>query len=390
MTVNQIYSLLNDVSEQIYGADAIAAEDLSGLISMGDTVLSSSTDVDKFLGALVDRIGRTLIRNLDLEVNYPNLVSNAFEFGAALQKISVQPLDAVRNTAWDIGDANYVPNQYAISKGNVAVSIFSSVDTWKVRVTIPDDLFKTAFLSESQMAAFVDGLINSMSESMTLKLNAMNKLCVNNFIGSKLASGKNVVHLVTEYNAIVPQAEQIASGAELNAIYNAGFLKFMGKRISDHMRYMNEPNKVYNENGLVRRTARDNMHCFLMSEVNSAYDLYLTADTFHDNLVGLPFFQPVTAWQASNGEGSESGTVADMPDFGTASTINIKTSDGDTVNKAGIVCALMDREALGTTMYDLKSAAVRNDEDGYTNMSTRATVGYFNDLSEQGCVFVLD
>ena len=33
---------------------------------------------------------------------------------------------------------------------------------------------------------------------------------------------------------------------------------------------------------------------------------------------------------------------------------------------------------------------VRNDEDGYTNMSTRATVGYFNDLSEQGCVFVLD
>ena len=127
-----------------------------------------------------------------------------------------------------------------------------------------------------------------------------------------------------------------------------------------------------------------------MSEVNSAYDLYLTADTFHDNLVGLPFFQPVTAWQASNGEGSESGTVADMPDFGTASTINIKTSDGDTVNQAGIVCALMDREALGTTMYDLKSAAVRNDEDGYTNMSTRATVGYFNDLSEQGCVFVLD
>ena len=376
MTVNQIYSLLNDVSEQIYGADAIAAEDLSGLISMGDTVLSSSTDVDKFLGALVDRIGRTLIRNLDLrtlirnldlEVNYPNLVSNAFEFGAALQKISVQPLDAVRNTAWDIGDPNYTPNQYAITKGNVAVSIFSSVDTWKVRVSIPDDLFKTAFLSESQMAAFVDGLINSMSESMTLKLNAMNKLCVNNFIGSK-----------------------IASGSELNAIYNAGFLKFMGKRISDHMRYMNEPNKVYNENGLVRRTARDNMHCFLMSEVNSAYDLYLTADTFHDNLVGLPFFQPVTAWQASNGEGSESGTVADMPDFGTASTINIKTSDGDTVNQAGIVCALMDREALGTTMYDLKSAAVRNDEDGYTNMSTRATVGYFNDLSEQGCVFVLD
>lgn len=79
-----------------------------------------------------------------------------------------------------------------------------------------------------------------------------------------------------------------------------------------------------------------------------------------------------------------------MPDFQTASTINIKTSAGDAVNQDYIICALVDREAVGTTMYDLKSSSVRNDEDAYTNLAQRASIGYFNDFSEQGCVFVID
>lgn len=396
MTVNQVYTFLNDCLQQSIGAKAIDTEDLTGLVSTGNAILNSSTDLDKFLGVLTDRIGRVVLRNLDLAVNYPNIVKNGFEFGAALEKISIQPLPTQANTAWEIGDVSYTPSQYAISKGDAFVSIFKDVDTWKVRITIPDGLFKTAFTSPTEMGAFIDGLINSLTESMTLALNAMNRTCVNNFVGQLIYNDKNVVHLLTEYNAAYPGGT-ISTAEE--ALHDASFLKFAGKRIEDNMRYMNEPNGCYNAGvngvGAIRRTARDNMHVFMMSEFNSAYDLYLTADTFNANMIGLPYFQPITAWQDAWGEhetspGSGTYVKDDMPTFKAASSINITTSDGDSVDQSYIICALADREALGTTMYGVKSSSVRNDEDEYTNLATKATIGYFNDFTEQGCVFVID
>lgn len=389
MNVNQVATFLNAALSQSIGATSLAQQDLSNLVSLGNTVMSSSTSVDAFLGALTDRIGAVVLRNLDLQVNYPNIIRNGFEFGAALEKISVQPLQTQDNTAWDIGDVSYTPAQFAISKGNIHVAIFSDIDVWKVRITIPDDLFKTAFTSAAMMGSFIDGLITSLTESMTLSLNRMNQTCVNNFIGQKVNDDVNVVHLLTEYNTIVTTPITAA-----DALYDAGFLKYAGKRIEDMMRYMNEPNVCFNQPGggaspLVRRTARDNMHVFMLSEFNAAYDLYLTADTFHADMVGLPLFQPVTAWQDAWGDDGQ-GNKNDMPDFVTASTINIKTSAGDAVNQAYVICALIDREAVGTTMYDLKSSSVRNDEDAYTNLAQRASIGYFNDFSEQGCVFVID
>lgn len=391
MNVEQCSIFLNDALAQSIGSKAIANSDLSNLVSVGNVVMSSSTDLDKFLGVLTDRIGKVVLRNLDLQVNYPNIIRNGFEFGAALEKISIQPLQVQDNTAWEIGAVGYTPSQFAISKGACHVSIFRDVDTWKVRITIPDDLFKTAFTSASEMGSFIDGLINSLTESMTLALNRMNQTCINNYIAQKVHDDVNVVHLLAGYNLLTGQTYTAD-----DVMHDKEFYKYACQQILNQMRYMNEPNVCYNQPGagiapLVRRTARDNMHVFMLSEFFSGSEAYLSADTFHNELtaVNLPLFQPVTAWQDAWGDDGQ-GNKNDMPDFQSASTINVKTVAGDSVNQDYIVCALIDREAVGTTMYDIRSSSVRNDEDGYTNLAQRATVGYFNDFSEQGCVFVID
>lgn len=385
MKVTQVYSLMNDIAQQAWGEDAIAVQDLTGLISLGNKTLSSSTDIDNFLKVLVDRIGRTVIRNLDLEINYPNIVRDGFEFGAVLQKISVQPLGAEAATQWDVGSAGYTPDQFRIRKANVVQSLFSDVNTWMFMVTVPDVQFKSAFTSAEAMGAFIEAIINSLTESMTMSLNNANITCVNNFIGEKIHAGNNLVHLLTEYNAIAPTPITAA-----NAIYDKGFLRFMGKRISDYIRYLNEPSVRFNEDNLVRRTARDNMHVFLIDEVASAFSTYLESDTFNYQLLDrLPLYQPVTAWQSAFADDGQGAPEA-MPDFATATTINIKTTSGDAVNQNYVVCCLADREALGTTIYDLNTATDRNNMDRYTNYSESATIGYFNDLSENGIVFVID
>ena len=104
MKINQIYSLLNDINAQMFGEDALDVHDLSGIVSMGETVVGNTDNTDLFIGKLVDRIGRTVIRTLDLELDFPGLYMDSFEFGAILQKITVNPFEAIKSSEWEVGE----------------------------------------------------------------------------------------------------------------------------------------------------------------------------------------------------------------------------------------------------------------------------------------------
>ena len=109
MKVEQIYSLLNDINAQMFGEDAVDVHDLRGIISMGETIIGNENNTDLFLGKLVDRIGKTVVRTLDLELDFPALFMNEFEFGCILQKITVNPYEAIRSSEFDIGSDNFTP-----------------------------------------------------------------------------------------------------------------------------------------------------------------------------------------------------------------------------------------------------------------------------------------
>ena len=56
MNINQSYAVINAVNSQLWGEEAIQVTDLTGLVSLGNTVMSSNTSVDKYLGVLADRM----------------------------------------------------------------------------------------------------------------------------------------------------------------------------------------------------------------------------------------------------------------------------------------------------------------------------------------------
>ena len=89
MKINQVYSTVNSIAKQMWGENAITAVDARGIISMGQNVLSSATERDKFLNILADRIGTTILRTLDLELDFPNLLRHSYEWGSIISKINI-------------------------------------------------------------------------------------------------------------------------------------------------------------------------------------------------------------------------------------------------------------------------------------------------------------
>ena len=109
--VLQLYSILNAVAAQVFGTSAQAVVDTRSMVALGDQVLASNSNTDLFSGALMDRIGRTVVsaRIWNDPMRDP-LVKKDFEFGCVLQKVYVDIEDAAANNAWEIGDGGYTPS----------------------------------------------------------------------------------------------------------------------------------------------------------------------------------------------------------------------------------------------------------------------------------------
>lgn len=392
MKVNQIYSLLNDINAQMFGEDAIQVKDLSGIISMGQSIVGDGTQTDLFLGKLVDRIGKTVIRTLDLELEFPTLYMDSFEFGAIFQKITVQPFDSIQASEYKIGEDGFTPTYDTVMKNaKVLVRYFTDGTAWKFQTTIPDDLFSTAFTSESMMSQFLDAVIGAMTDSMTIAINNMSRTAVNNFIAEKIISGSGVVNLLEMYNT--------AYNTNINAttaMHTKEFYRFASTIIRKYIRYLKEPSTLYNvgdgeANGVVRATARDNMHVLMLTDFVAGIDAWLLSDSYKD-LYDMPLFTEVSYWQGNN------DSVNGINSFAGNSSINIVPSSQKSVetagnryaiNQSGIVCVLADRQAIAVGLNKRRAGSFYNTIDAYSNISSTAMIQYINDMTENGIVFVV-
>lgn len=392
MKVNQIYSLLNDINAQMFGEDAIQVKDLSGIISMGQNIVGNGTETDLFLGKLVDRIGKTVIRTLDLELEFPTLYMDSFEFGAILQKITVQPFDAIQASEYKIGEDGFTPTYDTVMKNaRVLVRYFTDGTAWKFQTTIPDDLFSTAFTSESMMSQFLDAVIGAMTDSMTIAINNMSRTAVNNYIAEKIISGSGVVNLLAMYNTAYNTNINAAT-----AMHTKEFYRFASTIIRKYVRYLKEPSTLYNVgdgagNGVVRATARDNMHVLMLTDFVAGIDAWLLSDSYKD-LYDMPLFTEVSYWQGNN------DSVNGINSFAGNSSINIVPSSQKSVetagnryaiNQSGIVCVLADRQAIAVGLNKRRAGSFYNSIDAYSNISSTAMIQYINDMTENGVVFVV-
>ena len=387
MTYEQVYQLVNAASQQLWGAQAITTNDLSGLISLGDLVFSSNSNRDAYMSTLMDRVGKTLFRTLDNRIKFPSFIRNEIEWGAILQKVNINILPA-QSAEWaEVGQAGFTPNQFKIDKPQITQLLFGDPRlVWEFDLTIPDTLFRTAFTSESAFAGFVTALMDAMDKSLVESINSMNHAALCNLIAEKFKANHNIVHVVTDFN-------HDTSGSETSAtcIYNKDFLRYLSQRLDNYIGYMSESTVLYNEginnNPQLRATQRDNMHCIISAEVAAAARFQLYSQDYNYQFAQLPLYDEFISLQGS-------GTTAHNLKSDTSIDVIPSSEAGATTPTAiqeDYICAVLcDREAIGTTWRDIFTAADRNNRNRYTNYTSGCGLAWMNDLSENCVIFQLD
>ena len=386
MKVEQIYTIINTITEENLGGSVIVAEDLSNIVDVGKA-FENSVGYDNFVRSLVDHVGRMVFVDRVYGGRAPSVLVDGWEYGSILEKISVALPEAQENEVWNLTDGHsYDPNVF--KKPSVTAKFYNERITFDIQLSITTKQVKSAFDNVGQMNAFVSMLYTSVNNSATVKTDALIMRAINNMIGETLysemptgtytgVSGVRAVNLLKLYNDTLPSGTTPLTVDEFRTSPDAvrhSILVF--KNYIDRIKVMST---LFNMGGQERFTPEDRLHIVMLSEFANLADVYLQSDTFNEQYTALPNAERTVYWQ---------GSGIDY-DFDSTSSVKIKTSAGHTIEATGIIAVMFDRDALGVANVDRYVTSQYNAKGDFTNNFYHYTQGLWNDGNENFVVFYI-
>ena len=377
MDIKQIYGFVNEATEEALGQKGLVAEDLSNIVDVGNTIFNASA-MDKYVKALVNRIGKVIFVNRKYEGSAPSVLMDGWEYGSVLQKVSQNRLpEATENETWELQDGqSYDPHVFHQPKG-VEAKFYNKYITFEIDMSFTEKQLQMSFTNAVQLNGFISMLYTNVENSMTVKLDELIRRTINNMIGETIDTGNatRAINLLTMFKAAYPDITVTAA----TALNNPDFIRYacyVIKMTHDRMRTMST---LFNEGGVPRFTPKDMSHIVLLSDFASGADIFLQSNTFHDELSALPTAETVPYWQGS-------GTNYAFADV---SKINVKTVRGGIVEQSGILGVMFDRNALGVSSPERKTTSQWTPNAEFFTNFYKYKAGYFNDLNENFVVFYI-
>lgn len=374
MTTEQIYTLVNEVNAEAFGANALSVVDTSTLISLGNTVLSSSTNTEAFLNTLAQRIGRTILRFRDYRNKLGDMVINDFEYGAILQKIKVIMPVAEEDQSYDLIDGQSV-DHYEVSKPQVDQKLFVTRTPYQFKITIQREHLKEAFLSEAAMGGFIGIVFGEVRNAIEVSLENLGRVTLASAIAEAIGTSREI-KLVTDYNTDVNPATPLTPG-DPSVLNDDDFLRYSVYRMNNIKDAIQDMGQLYNDGTLDTFTPAEDLRLRVLSRFQRKLETVTQYAAFHDELVNFDGeYSVINFWQAQQ----------------SPMAINIKRpSDGVATTCDCVVALMHDRDAMGVYKIDeVVSTTPMNSAGLYYNTYYHEKQLRFIDLSENFVAFTLN
>ena len=375
MEIKQIYPLVNEATNEALGVEGLVQEDLANIVEVGKAVFNANA-MDKYVKALVNRIGKIIFVNRVYEGSAPSVLMDGWEYGSVMQKVSMGLPEATENETWELVDGqSYDPHIFHAPKGVVA-KYYNKYITFEIDMSFTENQLKMSFNSVTELNGFISMLYTQVENSMTVKLDELIRRTINNMIAETVHTnnGARAINLLTLYKSAYPADTTITAATALN---NPDFIRFAAYIIKVTHGRMRTMSTVFNEGNQPRHTPTDMSHIVLLEDFASGADVFLQSNTFHDELSALPTAERVPYWQGS-------GTSYAFADV---SKINVKTADGNVVEQGGILGVMFDRWALGVANIERKVTSQYTPNAEFFTNFYKYKAAYFNDFNENFVVF---
>lgn len=393
MKVEQLNSIVIDIHKQITGNEEVSEINANNIVDVGKAIFDN-TDIDNYVKALVDRIGKVIFVNRKYQGNGLKVLMDKWEFGSVLQKIDCTIPNPVENKTWALENGqSYGQDTYY--QPTVTAKLFNKKTTFEIDVSFTELQVKSSFNSMEELNAFVSMIYNAVENSFTVKLDGLIMATINAMTGRTLKtlsttsggvtttveSNNKAVNLLYLYNETFPSDTPLTKA---ECLTSPEFLKFASMMINTYVDRMSKISNLFNIGGKERFTPKEDLNIIMLSDFKSSCNSYLQADTFHKDLIELPNADTVPYWQ---------GSGADY-DFDSISKIHTVLSvDGsgnkDTVEQDGVLCVMFDKNAVAVCNEDRRVTTHYNAKGEFFTNFYKFDCSYINDTNENYVVFFI-
>ena len=359
-TPTDVYSIVNAMSDQMFGTGALAAVDTSSFVSIGEKMLR--TGVTNTLDALAHVLGETTYAVRRYNGRFKILFVRRNEYGGIERKISfyakgLQPTGFF-NT--DLNPAQLDDGQsidhYVINKKYPLEINFIGIKTEEYEDTTFLVQLRQAFRSEDEFGRFVAAKLVDIANDLETKVEANNRLMILNAIGAtyNVGTARQKVNLTAEFNA---KYGTTYTTAQLQTTYLKEFAAFMVARMKGDMELMRERNTMFHifsarnddsGNALVlpRHTPPEARRLMLYMPLIRDVETSVFPSLFKDSYVKLENYESVEYWQSPQAGSTASVSI-------TPNQLDVTTGQaiaGSAVTLNNVVGLLYDRDALEVTL----------------------------------------
>lgn len=385
LTFNQCATLLNAINRQATGQNNITPTNTAEFVTLATTTLA--TGYDPVINAISQVLSKTVFSVRPYSRKFSGLFMDATRWGNHVRKLQIIDKEAANDDRLNLEDGKSV-DQQAVNKPAVLQTNFYGANVYQRSVTIFKDQLDTAFSSPEEFGRFIVMVLQNVSDLIEKDHENMARMALVNFIGAKVNSDNgNVIKLVTKYNDV--------TGLDLTAEtvrQPANFVPFMKwayayiKTISD---LMTERSTKFHVNidgkTISRHTPKDRQKLYMYAADVNNIEASVLSSVFHDGYLKEMDYETVNYWQSIETPMGIQAKVGYIDANGAAQT------SAENVTVSNILGVLFDEEAVGvTTVNSWSASAPFNARGGYTNTFWHFTDRYYNDLTENGVVFLLE
>ena len=390
LTINQISTVLNAIHKQLTGVNSISVTDTSSFVTVAQTLLKSG--YDPLLGAISQVMSKTIFSIRPYSAKFRGLQRDDIAWGNHVRKLTTADQDYRDDDRLPLTDGSSV-DPFVIRKPKTLQTNFYGLETYEDWVTLPRDQLDTAFSGPSEFSRWLSMIMGNISDKHEQDYEGLARMTICNLIGAicdtALQAPERLVHLITEYNAY---AGTSLTGETVYAPANfPEFVKWMFGRIKTVSDLMTERSIKFHQNPTVsgdpfyipRHTPKSEQLCYLHNAVYNNIQTTVLSSIYHDDKLAWPTFEGVNYWQSIASPASISITPSILNADGTI-------SKGDAVTTSTVIGIIMDREAAGYGTTNEWMEPQQNARGGYRNLWYHWDKRYWNDLTENAVVFIMD
>lgn len=387
MSFSQIATVLNSIVSQATGRAQLTPTNTSEFVALAK--LGLETGYDPLATAISQVLSRTIFSVRPYNRKFGGLYADAQRWGNHVRKLQVVDKEFVEDDRIKLTDGQSM-DHYTVRKPEVVQTNFYGESVFEDYVTIYKDQLDVAFSSPDQLAGFFGMVTQNLSDKFEQAHESLAREAVANFIGAKtLADSASVFHLLDIYDAetgLTSTTTSIRQPANF-----APFAKWLYSWIKTMSGLLSERTIKFHQNftisgvakNISRHTPVDRQKLYLYTKELNDIDASVLSGVFQDQYMQLMDHEQTNFWQSIDSPTSIKITAGYTNSSGAAASGSVDLSN--------VLGVLFDEEAVGyTTVNEWMAPTPLNARGGYINQWYHFTDRYWNDLTENGIVLLLD